>query len=190
MIAPDRSETVRGGCNLLSWHVATVNPFSELLAEEHLKADGFQPFNPKFRVARVTRGRKVITERPYIPGYIFIRFDRDDDERWPRINRTPGVRALLYATYNRPAPIRDEVMELILAQCAGDYVIEAEADKVLAKFIPVGSRVRITAGTFEGHSGPVTLAHAERVDVILKIFGRPTKVNVLPEQVEMVSACA
>lgn len=174
-----------GGELLLAWHVATTKPFSEMIAEEALKQKGFQPFNPKCYSVRVVKGRRTWTERCYMPGYIFIRFDSVDD-RWPVINNTRGIRSLLYSAVEKPAPLREAVMQSIIDRCNGDGVVkEEELDLALTKVIPIGTMVRLLEGPFQGFSGPVIARQSDRVKVMLSLFGRPTETKVDLKSLEL-----
>lgn len=170
---------------MLAWHVATTKPFSEMIAEDELKRKGFQPFNPKCVSLRINKGRRTWTERCYMPGYIFIRFDASED-RWPIINSTRGIRSLLYSTVEKPAPLREAAMQLIIDRCNGDTVREEELDLELTKVIPIGTMVRLFDGPFAGFTGRVKWRHADRVKVVLSLFGRATEATVDVKAIERV----
>ncbi len=170
----------------LSWHVATCKPFSEMIAERSLSSKGFQAFNPKYYTQRIVRGARTWTERCYIPGYIFIRFDPVEDERWPQINYARGIQTLLYSSAEKPAPIRDIVMNVLLDRCNGDRVKAEELDAVLCRVIAVGSVVRVGEGAWSGFVGPVVWSDQDRVKVMLSMFGRPTKATLSNRSVELV----
>jgi transcription antitermination factor NusG len=163
---------------MLSWHVAQTKPFSEMIAEEGLRRKGFQPFNPKCYSQRVVRGARTWTERSYIPGYIFVRFDAVEDVDWPKINFVRGIQSLLYSASEKPAPIKDVVMDALLARCNGDRVSAEDMDLAIAKVLPVGSRVRVLGGAFEQHVGLVKWSDRDRVNVVLGLFGRAVNVSL------------
>lgn len=154
-----------------AWYVAAVRPFSEMIAEESLGRLGIQSFNPKCRSVRVIRGRRQITDRPYITGYIFPRFDIEDDS-WRLIHTQRGIHRLLSLDAEHPSPVRDAAMQALLDKCKGEIIDEVEADAALSRFIPVGSLVRVSSGPFEGHSGIVKMSARDRISVLLGMFGR------------------
>lgn len=178
-------DATHGRSHMLTWHVAATKPFCEMIAEEGLKKKGFAPFNPKCYVQRVVRGRRTWTERCYIPGYIFIRFDPVEDRRWPQINYVRGVASLLYSASERPAPIREQAMNVILERCNGDVVKAEDIDLALSRVVPIGAMVRVQEGTFEGFVGRVAWSHEDRVKVVLSLFGRDTKVALPTKHVVM-----
>lgn len=171
---------------MLAWYVAITLQLSELIAEQNLRRQNFSPFLPRVRETRITRGREVTTVKPYIPGYIFVRFDREVDN-WGRINSTRGVRSLMCNAPELPTRVRDKAMEAILERCEGQYVIAEEIDETLLPFIPVGARVRALDGAFSGHVGKVILSYPERVTALFQIFGRPTRTELAAAAVEVVA---
>lgn len=162
------------------WHVAQTIPRAELAAEEHLKQQGFVPFAPRYRTTKIARGQRVITERPYFGAYLFVNFDPEQD-RWQSINSTFGIRALLYAAPERPARVPDTVMRTIIDQCDGEIVRSHDLDQELAKVVWVGATVRIIAGPFTGHVGPVRWTQHDRVKVLMTILGAQREV-LLPSR--------
>lgn len=163
---------------MISWHVATTKPFSEMIAENGLRNKGFFPFNPKVYTQRIVRGARTWTERPYIPGYIFVRFDPDEDSNWPQINFVRGVQTLLYSASERPAPIKDAAMAVLLDRCNGDRVKAEDIDFALSKVFPVGSSVRLVDGAFSQFVGKVAWSDQDRVKVVLSLFGRQAKLTM------------
>jgi transcription antitermination factor NusG len=169
----------------LTWHVAVVKPFHEMIAEEGLRRKGFQPFNPKVYTQRVVRGARTWTERCYIPGYIFVRFDPVEDIHWPQINYVRGIQTLLYAAHEKPAPIKDVAMAVLLDRCNGDRVKAEDIDLALSKVVPVGAMVRVVEGSFSEFVGRVSWSAQDRVKVVLSLFGRATNVSLPVKQVVM-----
>jgi transcription antitermination factor NusG len=163
---------------MMRWHVVQTKPFSEMLAEEGIRRKGFQPFNPKVYVHRIVRGARTWTERCYIPGYIFVQFDAEAQPQWPTINFVRGVKALLYSAHETPAPVRDSAMRVLFERCNGDRVKAEDIDTALSRVLPLDAQVRILSGPFEHHVGRVAWTDAERVRVVLSLFGRATKVEL------------
>lgn len=167
------------------WYCATTLPFQELTAETNLRRQGFHPFNPKCETERVTRGREVLSRAPYIPGYIFINFDIDDDA-WRKINSTRGIRQLIYGSHERPARIRQDAMQIILDKCNGQIVKLEEVDFALSKIVWPGAEVRVTDGPFAGFHGTVKWSKDDRAKVLMRLFGRDTPADLKTNQLEIV----
>jgi len=169
---------------MLSWHVATTKPFCEMIAENGLRNKGFQPFNPKVYTQKIVRGARTWTERPYLPGYIFVRFDPNEDVLWPTINYIRGIQTLLYSASERPAPVKDAAMSILLDRCNGDRVKAEDIDAALSKIVPVGTNVRVVEGPFASFEGKVVWSESYRVKVLLSIFGRSTSALMSSKDVE------
>lgn len=157
------------------WYCAQTLPFGELTAEKHLQQQGFQPFNPRCEVAKVIKGREVITRKPWLAGYIFIPFDIEEPN-WPRINNTRGVKRLMPEWMERPSPVRDDAMQVLLDQCNGQVVKATEVDRAIAKVLWPGALVKAHDGPFAGFNGTVEWTDKDRAKVLMFIFGRTTPV--------------
>lgn len=133
------------------------------------------------------RGKKTEVERPYLPGYIFIRFDVLED-RWQPIHYTRGIKELIRATPERPIPIADKAMSILLDRCDGQYVRQEVVDACLNKLIPLGSTVRLTEGPFANFEGPVKWTSHDRVRVLINVFGRDVIAKMKTSNVELIGA--
>lgn len=155
------------------------------MAESHLLRQKFQPFVPKVSVEKLWRGERIIRIRPYIPGYIFIRFDRETD-RWRSINGTRGIKQLVTCG-DVPTRIPDRAMNVLLEMCVDGYVKEESVDLSLKKLIPVDTTVKIKEGPFALFHGKITMSTEDRVTLLTSIFGRETEVTLDPKDVEIVT---
>lgn len=159
----------------VKWYCAQTQQFAEMTAEQHLKQQGFEPFLPLIESERTQKGRIVTTKRPWVRGYIFIPFDLADPN-WPRINNTRGVTRLMPAWMERPSPVSQRAMQVLLDQCNGNLVKAIEVDRAM-KTIWAGAKVHCEEGPFAGFDGTVELTDKKRVDVLFWIFGRETSVS-------------
>lgn len=132
------------------------------------------------------RGQRVITERPYIPGYIFVRFDPVEDN-WQPINWTRGIETLMYGTVEKPARVRDDAIQILIDRCDGGYVKEEEIDLAWSKLVPVGSTVQMIEGPFAGHRGKVTWSKDDRVRVLMTLLGGQRELKMKSAAVQVVA---
>ena len=128
---------------------------------------------PTEEVTEVRRGKKVITERRFMPGYVLVRMELSDDgyHLITSINRVTGF----LGPQGRPMPMRDAEVNQIL-----NRVQEGEdAPRTLIHF-EMGEQVRINGGHFEGFDGNVEEVDEEnqRLKVTVSIFGRATPVEL------------
>jgi transcriptional antiterminator NusG len=136
---------------------------------------------PTEDVVEVRRGRKVQTERKFLPGYVLVKMELTDPA-FLLIKNTPKVTGFLGAD-NRPMPISDAEAARILHQVQEGV----ERPKPSVTF-EIGEQVRVADGPFASFSGSVEEVDEERarLKVAVSIFGRPTPVELEFGQVEKV----
>lgn len=128
---------------------------------------------PTEEVIEIRRGKKVTTERRFMPGYVLVHMEMSDEgyRLVTGINRVTGF----LGPQGRPMPMRDAEVEALIGRVTAD----AEAPRALIHF-DIGEKVRVNDGPFEGFDG-----HVEEVDdgnqrlkVTVSIFGRATPVEL------------
>ena len=136
---------------------------------------------PTEDVVEVRRGRKIQTERKFLPGYVLVRMELTDPA-FLLIKNTPKVTGFL-GSDNRPMPISDAEAARILHQVQEGV----ERPKPTVTF-EIGEQVRVADGPFASFSGSVEEVDEERarLKVAVSIFGRPTPVELEFGQVEKV----
>jgi transcriptional antiterminator NusG len=136
---------------------------------------------PKEEVIEVKRGRKVQTERKFLPGYVLVKMEMTDPA-FVLIKNTPKVTGFLGAD-NKPSPISDDEARRILNQVQEGV----ERPKPSITF-EIGEQVKVADGPFASFSGHVEEVDEERarLKVAVSIFGRPTPVELEFGQVEKV----
>jgi len=128
---------------------------------------------PTEEVIEVRRGKKVTTERRFMPGYVLVRMEMTP-KGYHLINSINRVTGFL-GSQGKPMPMRDEEVNAIL-----NRVQETEdAPRTLIHF-EVGEQVKVNDGPFEGFSGMVEEVDADnnRLKVMVSIFGRATPVDL------------
>ena len=128
---------------------------------------------PTEEVIEVRRGKKVTSERRFMPGYVLVRMEMTD-RGYHLINSINRVTGFL-GPQGRPMPMRDEEVNQIL-----NRVEEGEiAPRNLIRF-DIGEKVQVTDGPFEGFDGMVEEVDeaASRLKVTVSIFGRATPVEL------------
>lgn len=160
-----------------AWYVAITKPSGEALAEKELRKQGFQVFNPRVRLAVPMRGgRQRLVVRPYLPGYILICFDTDRD-RWQSINGTRGIKRL-FTCGDVPLRVQRGVVEGMIKLSPDGYAVDQKLDEIVKRLYKPGDRVKLSSGSFAGFEAEVVLTTADRVLVILEVFGRRTRATV------------
>lgn len=128
---------------------------------------------PTEEVLEMRRGKKVTSERRFMPGYVLVRMEMSN-RAYHLINGINRVTGFL-GPQGKPSPMRDDEVNAIL-----NRVVEGEAaPRNLIRF-DVGEKVRVTDGPFEGFDGMVEGVDeaASRLKVSVSIFGRATPVEL------------
>lgn len=143
------------------------------VAEKGLEDQIDEVLVPTEEVIEVRRGKKVTTERRFMPGYVLVRMEMSD-QGYHLINSINRVTGFL-GPQGRPMPMRDAEVNGIL-----NRVQEGEdAPRTLISY-EVGERVKVNEGPFEDFDGMVEEVDEDnqRLKVTVSIFGRETPVEL------------
>jgi transcriptional antiterminator NusG len=138
---------------------------------------------PTEEVTEIKNGKRQQVQRKVFPGYILVRMELND-ESWGAVRNTPGVTGFVGAT-SRPSPLSlDEVVK-ILAPATRK---KAERPQVKVVDFEVGESVTVMDGPFA--TLPATISEispdAQKVKVLVSIFGRETPVELSFNQVSKI----
>ncbi len=128
---------------------------------------------PTEEVIEVRRGKKVTSERRFMPGYVLVHMEMSSKgyHLISSINRITGF----LGPQGKPMPMRDAEVNQILNRVEEGQ----EAPRNLIRF-DIGERVKVTDGPFEGFDGMVEEVDeaTNRLKVSVSIFGRATPVEL------------
>jgi transcriptional antiterminator NusG len=143
----------------------------------------FQVEVPTEEVTEVKNGKRLQVQRKVFPGYILVRMDLND-ESWGAVRNTPGVTGFVGAT-SRPSPLTVDEVVRILAPAT-----EKKETRPQVKVVDfeVGESVTVMDGPFA--TLPATISEispdAQKVKVLVSIFGRETPVELSFSQVSKI----
>ncbi|SDO30143.1 transcription antitermination protein nusG [Lutimaribacter pacificus] len=145
----------------------------QAVAENGLEDQIEEVLVPTEEVIEVRRGKKVTTERRFMPGYVLVRMEMSD-RGYHLINSINRVTGFL-GPQGRPMPMRDAEVEAILGRVAEGE----EAPRTLIRF-EVGEKVKVNDGPFEDFDGMIEEVDEDnqRLKVSVSIFGRETPVEL------------
>jgi transcriptional antiterminator NusG len=136
---------------------------------------------PTEPVTEIVNGKKRTVERVFLPGYVLVEMDLDND-LWHVIKNTPRVTGFL-GTGDKPVALSEEEVSSIL------FRSETAKDKPRIKIkFAKNESVRITEGPFANFNGVIDEVNEDRetVKVMVTIFGRSTPVELEFGKVEKV----
>ncbi len=135
---------------------------------------------PVEEVIELKNGQKTISERRLYPGYVLVQMDMTD-ESWHLVKSTPRVTSFIGGTAQRPTPIKDKEVEIILRR-----MDDSKSNPTQKMTFEKGESVRVIDGPFKDFSGSVEETNYEKnkLRVSVVIFGRATPVELDFAQVE------
>ncbi len=140
---------------------------------------------PTEKVIQVRNGKKINKERVYFPGYIMIEANLSGEI--PHIIKSvPGVIGFLGEVKGGdPVPLRMSEVNRMLGKVDE---LSVQNENVAIPYV-VGETVKVVDGPFNGFDGSIEKINEEKrkLEVMVKIFGRKTPLELSYMQVEKIS---
>lgn len=166
----------------LKWYVVHTYSGHEQKAKRHLESaietSGMQEkfgrvIVPTELVTEMRQGKKSTSTRKFLPSYILVEMDLDNESRHLVVN-TPGITNFVGAG-GKPQPLGPEEVEHIIGHMEKGPILKSDEMPYSA-----GDAVKVTDGPFADFSGIVSEVIPERkkLKVMVSIFGRPTPVEL------------
>ncbi len=137
---------------------------------------------PTEKVYKMRNGKKVMSERNILPGYILVEAlpGKFSGEMVTTIANIPNV--IHFLGRNNPIPMRETEANRLL----GKVDASKGASEVMIEPFIVGETIKIIDGPFSEFVGDIQEVNEEKkkMKVIVKIFGRGTEVELNFMQVE------
>ena len=166
--------------NGLHWFVVQSKPREEERALHYLREKGFDTYLPRMEVVSVRKLKNVKSEKPLFPGYLFCRFNKED-EILAHVRWTRGVKKLLPESVN-PIPVENEVVKAIQSLQQKDGVIRKQP-------FHKNDRIRIARGPMKNILGVFDHWSSDngRVKVLLQFLNYQASVELHHSLVEKVA---
>lgn len=140
---------------------------------------------PTEKVIQIRNGKKIHKERVYFPGYVMIEANLSGE--LPHIIKSiPGVIGFLGEVKGGdPVPMRKSEINRMLGKVDE---LSVSNDNVAIPYV-VGETVKVVDGPFNGFDGTIEKINEEKrkLEVMVKIFGRKTPLELSYMQVEKIS---
>jgi transcriptional antiterminator NusG len=178
----------------LAWYVVRSVSGQEKKVKEYLETEigrrkmiEFIPeiLIPLDKVYDVRNGKKRIRERNFFPGYILVSADLSNGEVEHLVKSIPGVLGFLGdegGPNKKAVPLRQSEVNRILGR-VGD---SEEGEVTIDTQYFVGEAIKVMDGPFSGFTGAIqeVFEDKKKLNVVVKIFGRSTPVELNYIQVE------
>lgn len=139
---------------------------------------------PTEKVVQIKDGKKIAKEKVYFPGYIMVEANLTGEV--PHIIKSiPGVIGFLGETKGGdPVPLRLSEVNRMLGKVDE---LSVKVDNVAIPY-SIGETVKVIDGPFNGFNGTIEKVNEEKrkLEVMVKIFGRKTPLELSFMQVEKV----
>jgi transcriptional antiterminator NusG len=179
--------------NVKKWYVVRAVSGQENKVKAYIESE-IKRFNledyiskvlvPTEKVVQIRNGKKINKERVYIPGYVMVEANLTGEI--PHIIKSiNGVIGFLGEVKGGdPVPLRMSEVNRLLGKVDE---LAVKADNVAIPFT-IGETIKVIDGPFNGFNGTVEKINEEKrkLEVMVKIFGRKTPLELSYMQVEKV----
>ncbi|MBT8304088.1 MAG: transcription termination/antitermination protein NusG [Bacteroidia bacterium] len=157
------------------------NEISRLGLEDFVE----QVLVPTEKVIQIRNGKKVHKEKVYFPGYIMIKANLSGEIPHIIKSITNVIGFLGETKGGDPVPLRMSEVNRMLGKVDE---LNVEADANVAIPYTIGETVKVIDGPFNGFDGTIEKIFEEKrkLEVMVKIFGRKTPLELSYMQVEKV----
>jgi transcriptional antiterminator NusG len=128
-------------------------------------------------------GRRDVKEAKVFPGYVLVRMEMNDDT-WSIVRNTAGVTGFV-GVDGKPSPLRRSEFNRIMHRGPQG---SSDIPKRTATNVEEGQSVRVVSGPLADFDGMISEvdASANKVKVMLTIFGRETPVELTIDQIQVI----
>lgn len=154
------------------WYVVRAQMKREHTSARYIRNQlGLEVVAPQIRYTKVTRRGRILWKEAMFPGYLFVKFDRDLDERG--VCYAPGI--LKMVRFGDYVPDLQEDFIVGLMDVVGD---EEVLD--LRHEVELGQEYELASGAFSGQTGEVVdvLPGGQRAMLLMEMIGGSRTIEV------------
>ena len=140
---------------------------------------------PTEKVIQIRNGKKISKEKTYFPGYIMIQANLSGEVPHIIKSITNVIGFLGETKGGDPVPLRQSEVNRMLGK-VDELTLEADANVAIP--FTIGETVKVIDGPFNGFDGTIEkiIEEKRKLEVMVKIFGRKTPLELSYMQVEKV----
>ena len=140
---------------------------------------------PTEKVIQIRNGKKINKEKVYFPGYIMIKANLTGEIPHIIKSVTNVIGFLGETKGGDPVPLRQSEVNRMLGK-VDELTVDADANVAIP--FKIGETVKVIDGPFNGFDGTIEKINEEKrkLEVMVKIFGRKTPLELSYMQVEKV----
>jgi transcriptional antiterminator NusG len=142
---------------------------------------------PTEEVTEYKKGKKIVAQKKFLPGYVLVRMEMDDDV-WGIVRHTPAVTGFVGSPGTRPVPLMNRevagimrIPAIYVEEVAIEEARAAAVEKAVAEIdLEVGETVRVTGGPFADFTGTIAEINLDqaKLKVLVSVFGRETPLEL------------
>jgi len=179
--------------DLKKWYVVRAVSGQENKIKSYMESEinrlGFSDFVeeilvPTQKVIQIRKGKKVSKEKVYFPGYIMVKANLSGEVPHIIKSLTNVIGFLGETKGGDPIPLRTAEVNRMLGKVDE---LSSESESISIPFI-IGESIKVIDGPFNGFNGTVEKVNEDKrkLEVMVKIFGRKTPLELSYMQVEKV----
>jgi transcription antitermination factor NusG len=156
-----------------SWYCLQVHPKADEIAEQGIRRLGIESFRPQMVVSE--KEQDII--KNVFPGYVFVKFNKNEDHQWRTLWYIPGAKRILSSSAESPTKIKYRIIAALQAFHNLNAVDESA--------IKPGDNVEILSGPFKLFRGIAQRTEQERVFILLSLLGQNYNIEVAQSDVRL-----
>jgi transcriptional antiterminator NusG len=167
------------------WYLVKVLPGKERQIKDKYnteidlgRIEGIKEFVcPMEKQYKMIKNKKVIRERVIYTGYLYFEAEHElSYDELKNLSYLPEIMSVLGD--KKPIRLRDREIQRVLNETTKGEDLTQNIE------YKVGEMIKVIDGPFSTFEGEIRMVGGNKVDVDVRVFGRPTKVSLLKEQIE------
>jgi transcriptional antiterminator RfaH len=165
----------------LAWYVIQTKPKKEEDAKSYLSTKGLEIFNPLMENFVIRNGKINKEYKSLFPGYMFGKFDLEQD--YPLVRWGRGVKKVLSLGGGYPTPVSEEVITIIKRRTDSYGIVRK------SYHFETNDRIRIKSGPLKDLLGIFErwVSDNDRVRILLNLIGYQPAVETHYSMIEKVA---